>query len=361
MKRIHVKGNTWVLEGPQLVGLYQIDESTCLLLDPGSTKLQGEIEAALSQAGLTPVGVLCTHMHYDHHESTRYFRETYGAQTCLPQLEADIVRSEESLKNHLFNFTMGMIRTIPRLQNLVCPVDRVIAFGETELVFCGVPLQVVRTPGHAPDHVCFITPDNVCFAGDVLMTDLDTLRQDIERNTLYPYGVNMEYRDGTKAEADIEKWEAMELCEKDALKTWRYLYAPEQVTEWQHHYSNLFSQWKAQAFSYMPQDLEERLNVEYMEEAQNPDTDMYRIPLGTAKQLLLDGASVYRLLPGGAEKIAPIAAVRAGLWYEHYREFAVTPEDLGALDRLVRRETDRLMRIRPQLDKSQERRPSPER
>lgn len=107
MKRIHVKGNTWVLEGPQLVGLYQIDESTCLLLDPGSTKLQGEIEAALAQAGLTPVGVLCTHMHYDHHETTRYFRETYGAKTCLPQLEADIVRSEESLKNHLFNFTMG--------------------------------------------------------------------------------------------------------------------------------------------------------------------------------------------------------------------------------------------------------------
>ena len=197
--------------------------------------------------------------------------------------------------------------------------------------------------------------------GDVLMTDLDTLRQDIERNTLYPYGVSMEYRDGTKAEAGIEKWEAMELCEKDALKNWSYLYAPEQVTEWQHFYLDRFSQWRGQAFSYMPQDLEELLNVEYMEAAQNPDMDMYRIPLGTAKQLLLDGALVYRLLPGGAEKIAPIAAVRAGLWYEHYREFAVTPEDLGALDRLVRRETDRLMGIRPQLDKSQERRPSPER
>ena len=121
--------------------------------------------------------------------------------------------------------------------------------------------------------------------GDVLMMDLDTLRQDIERNTLCPYGVSMEYRDGTKAEAGIEKWEAMELCEKDALKAWRYLYAPEQVTEWQYRYSNRFSQWKEQAFSYMPQDLEERLNVEYMEEAKNPDTDMYRIPLGTARQL----------------------------------------------------------------------------
>ena len=197
--------------------------------------------------------------------------------------------------------------------------------------------------------------------GDVLMMELDTLRQDIERNTLYPYGVSMEYRDGTKAEAGIEKWEAMELCEKDALKTWRYLYAPEQVTEWQYRYSNRFSQWKEQAFSYMPQDLEERLNVEYMEEAQNPDTDMYRIPLGTAKQLLLDGAPVYRLLPGRSEKVAPVAAVRAGLWYENYREFAVTPEDLGALDRLVRRETDRIMGIHTQLNKIQGRRPSPER
>ena len=197
--------------------------------------------------------------------------------------------------------------------------------------------------------------------GDVLMMDLDTLRQDIERNTLYPYGVSMEYRDGTKAEAGIEKWESMELCEKDALKTWRYLYAPEQVTEWQYRYSNRFSQWKEQAFSYMPQDLEERLNVEYMEEAQNPDTDMYRIPLGTAKQLLLDGAPVYRLLPGRTEKVAPVAAVRAGLWYENYREFDVTPEDLGALDRLVRRETDRLMGIHTQLNKIQGRRPSPER
>lgn len=196
--------------------------------------------------------------------------------------------------------------------------------------------------------------------GDVLMMDLDTLRQDIERNTLYPYGVSMEYRDGTKADAGIEKWESMELCEKDALKTWRYLYAPEQVTEWQYRYSNRFSQWKEQAFSYMPQDLEERLNVEYMEAAQNPDMDMYRIPLGTAKQMLLDGGPVCRLFPGGPEKLPPIAAV-TGLWYENYREFAVRPEDLGAVDRLVRRETDRIMGIRPQHDKSQERRPSLER
>lgn len=185
MKRTNVIGNTWVLEGPQLVGLYQIDETRCLLFDPGSHKLLPQVEAALAEAGLTPVGVVCTHMHYDHHESTRYFRETYGAVSCLPQLEADIVRSEESLKNHLFNFTMGMIRTIPRLQNLVCPVDRVIPFGETTVDLCGVPLQIVRTPGHSPDHICVITPDNVCFAGDALMS------QDVLETAQIPFVFDM--------------------------------------------------------------------------------------------------------------------------------------------------------------------------
>lgn len=185
MTLTNVTGNTWVLEGPQLVGVYQIDEKTCLLLDPGSTKLRVGIEEALSAAGLTPMGVLCTHMHYDHHETSKYFRETYGAQVCLPQLEADIVRNEESLKNHLFNFTMGMIRTIPRLQNLICPVDRVIGLEEGEIDFCGVKLGIVHTPGHSPDHVCIITPDNVCFAGDTLMTE------DVLKDAMVPFVFDM--------------------------------------------------------------------------------------------------------------------------------------------------------------------------
>ena len=170
MHLTNVKGSTWVLEGPQLVGLYVIDGKTCVLLDPGSGKLRPAVEQAVLKAGLTPVGVIGTHMHYDHQESAQYFRKTYGAKTCLPQLEADIVRCEQSLKNHLFNFTMGLVRENPRLQALIGPIDRVIAFGEEEIDFCGVKFGIVRTPGHSPDHICVITPDNVCFAGDALMT-----------------------------------------------------------------------------------------------------------------------------------------------------------------------------------------------
>ena len=46
---------------------------------------------------------------------------------------------------------------------------------------------------------------------------------------------------------------------------------------------------------------------------------------------------------------------------KNYREFAIAPEDLGALDKLIRRETDRLTGNLPQLHKNEERRPAPER
>jgi glyoxylase-like metal-dependent hydrolase (beta-lactamase superfamily II) len=30
-------------------------------------------------------------------------------------------------------------------------------------------LRAIATPGHAPDHVCFLTPDGVCFSGDLVL------------------------------------------------------------------------------------------------------------------------------------------------------------------------------------------------
>lgn len=193
--------------------------------------------------------------------------------------------------------------------------------------------------------------------GDMLMVDLDTLRQDVRQNILYPVGVQIENADGTKGFVSLEKWHAMEPFEKQALKSWGFTYDPEQVAKWQKHYADMFSQWKEIAFPYAAQDLEERLNYQYMELAEHPDMDMYRIPLGTAKQMLLyDEAPVYRLLPGGPEKLAPISALTTGLWYQNNREFAVRPEDLDVVDNIVHREVERLIGNRPILHTAHEHR-----
>lgn len=188
--------------------------------------------------------------------------------------------------------------------------------------------------------------------GAILMMDLDTLRKDVKAFAQHPSGVSVQGQNGPNTVISLEEWHQMEPYEKSGLKSWGFQYAPETMDALQEHYAEVFDRWKSQAFMVSDEFLEERLNAEYMERAQNPDMDKYRIPLAVAKKLLLyDEAPVYRLLPFVAEKIPPIAAVTTGLWYENYREFAIAPEDLGALDRLCDCEVERLLGNRPEQNK----------
>ena len=91
----------------------------CVVIDPGSDDPGhlGAIRAAAAERGGVGL-VLLTHSHADH-------------STGADQLGAEVVLPEG---------------------------------GET---LAG--LRVIATPGHAADHVCFLAPDGVCFAGDLVL------------------------------------------------------------------------------------------------------------------------------------------------------------------------------------------------
>lgn len=180
--------------------------------------------------------------------------------------------------------------------------------------------------------------------GDVLLLDCDTLRRDVSAHAISPVDVTATGKDGTEASMSFEKWASLELYEKDALQSWVYRFAPEDRKALGQHQSEFFAHWMGRADMMKSSDLLLRLNTHYMMGAQNPQWDMYRIPQETARQMLLNNdAPVHRLLPGGAEQLQPIAAVKTGLWYSSCCEFAVKPEDLPGLDRACKRQTERIM------------------
>lgn len=179
MERICIKGNTWCLTGRQMIPYYQVDDNHCILIDPGKESDREPIAKALEEAGLTPIGILLTHMHYDHHVNTGYFKEKYGIPAAMPRGEAEICRNQATLKNHLFCFTPGLIATTPRLYELVCPIEQPIEMEETVCVFQGVEFGVFHAPGHSPDHVCYITPDNVAIVGDAILCGQDLQLADV--------------------------------------------------------------------------------------------------------------------------------------------------------------------------------------
>jgi len=99
---------------------YIYGEDPCAVIDPGPDD-DGHVEAILAAAGERGgIGVvLLTHSHADHTAAA----QRLGAEVVLPR-EGDDPRAG---------------------------------------------LRVLATPGHAVDHVCYLTHDGVCFAGDLVL------------------------------------------------------------------------------------------------------------------------------------------------------------------------------------------------
>ncbi|MBA3866881.1 MAG: MBL fold metallo-hydrolase [Solirubrobacterales bacterium] len=98
---------------------YLFGADPCTVIDPGSADPGhlGAIRAAAAERGGIGL-VLLTHSHADHTEGA----EELGAEVVLP------------------------------------------GGGETQ-----AGLRVLPTPGHAADHVCFLSDSGVCFAGDLVL------------------------------------------------------------------------------------------------------------------------------------------------------------------------------------------------
>lgn len=169
MELKQISGNTWCLSGHQIIPLYRTDSSHCILMDTGPYALREELERDLARYGLTPIGLLCTHTHFDHFGNTRYLSERFNCPVALPLGEAEICRTLASVKSHLYVYSAGQVASDPERSQIPCLVDRVIRPEETDTLFRGVRFRVLHTPGHAMDHAAYITPDNVCYIGDALM------------------------------------------------------------------------------------------------------------------------------------------------------------------------------------------------
>ena len=132
MELEQVKDNTWVLKSWELIPVYRLDAHKCILLDTGLVEQREELQEALTNYGLEPVGVICSHAH--------------------------ILLPPEDLES------CDAVKGTPRL------ADRIILPTEDHITFCGAEFDIVHTPGHTVDHICTRTADNVLYLGDAMMT-----------------------------------------------------------------------------------------------------------------------------------------------------------------------------------------------
>ena len=158
--------------------------ATCeaLVIDPVDDA--AHLEHLARKAGWTIRLILATHGHLDHILAAADLIRLTGAPFHIhrdsPRLQHDI--PDDAFLEQLF-------------PPLPCPA---YCFGndEEQTGIAGIPLRTIFTPGHAPDHVAFHSPDmGVLFGGDCLFAgsigrtdfpnaDLSTLMRSITQRLL---------------------------------------------------------------------------------------------------------------------------------------------------------------------------------
>lgn len=190
-----VAPNVWSIPQPmpgplEYSFVYAVELSDgVLLVDTGWASSGGleRLDTALGVLGarLADVrGVILTHAHPDHCGDARRLREETGAWLALHDAEPALVGprdanlSLDELSGWLLTLGVmaderdGFVEIALRLGSMHTDVvpDRRLVDG-TFLELGGCRLEVVHTPGHAPDHACFVDRvRGIVFTGDHILS-----------------------------------------------------------------------------------------------------------------------------------------------------------------------------------------------
>lgn len=176
----HVKGDTYcIVTAFSRIPLFKLDAHNAVLMDSGLALDRAGICRALEREGLRVRAILTSHIHIDHAGNHRYFQKTHGARLYLSLYDAAL--GSNPLAMHTYLYADSYQHTNAYAHSLFCRADELLWRDKDFVEVEGARFQIVPLDGHAPEHLGFITPDNVGYVADALMSD------DVLRSVRIPY------------------------------------------------------------------------------------------------------------------------------------------------------------------------------
>lgn len=171
MELRHVLGNTYAAVGATaLLPIYKIDEKNVVLMDTGYAKLdRAALTNLIEDNGWCLQGVLCSHAHFDHTGNARYLQQRYGCPVAISLIEAGISVNPDSYRANYVALTYGKSRELFLEE---CFTADIILRETDEFVdMGGARFRILPLPGHSAGQMGFVTPDNVAYVGDCLISE----------------------------------------------------------------------------------------------------------------------------------------------------------------------------------------------
>ncbi len=139
-----------------------------IIIDPGNQHFLAARVGSMREDGidLGEIGVIVnTHLHIDHSAANKTFKEISGAKILMHPVQQQNYRS--------------VVIDGARMFGLTPPEFKWDGSLDTRLSAGGVELELMLSPGHSPECICFYhRPDKVLVCGDVLF-EMNTGRVDL--------------------------------------------------------------------------------------------------------------------------------------------------------------------------------------
>lgn len=165
-----VKGNTFCIDtGLSYIPFYKVNNKEIIMLDSGLAQSERKkLEELLEENNLKVVAIICSHAHVDHIGNNTYFKNKYNCTIAMQEDESIVCSSIDSLKTYYSNLTISEVTE--RFNDMICETDILISNDANVVEVCGVEFKILHTPGHSLCHICIITPDDVAYLGDSLIS-----------------------------------------------------------------------------------------------------------------------------------------------------------------------------------------------
>ncbi len=139
--------------GPIKANCYIVDGR--LMIDPGDDT--AGLDAFIREEGAGIEACVITHGHFDHMLGAQHIQKKYGARLMISRADAPALESAKKAVtpwDYEDHFTPTQ-------------ADELLDEGKREI--CGIPFELLLTPGHTPGGLCLLNREaGVLFTGDTL-------------------------------------------------------------------------------------------------------------------------------------------------------------------------------------------------
>ncbi len=160
--------DTWcIVTGTGRIPVYMPDRENAVMIDSGLKRPDREGILSLLEAEKIRVSaVLTSHFHRDHTGNHRAIREKFGAQVFMTPFASAMYNDPSKPAGFYESSLVDIIRDTP----VERPPEQLFSAKADSVIAAGYDFRILPLPGHAHEHVGFVTPDGVAYLGDTILS-----------------------------------------------------------------------------------------------------------------------------------------------------------------------------------------------